>query len=230
MPSPNCSGSALVDDLRSIVVITSCTSLKAIGIGGQSLPAEDLYVGEQHRRLMRGVNSLRSSDPDLAIDLWIVSAGHGLVHGGDHLGFYDASFAGLPKSEIERRAVALSIPAELRTLLARPRLLNLLLLGDDYLEASGLSSTSFFAGPTLAFCASTASARFAGADVRVVPARKAEARRFACGLVGLKGELAGRLLELLAVRPALIRHLTDPRLDILDILETPLQPPLPSAV
>jgi hypothetical protein len=218
-----------VDEPRSIVVITSCTSLKAVGSGGQSLPAEDFYVGEQHRRLMRGVNSLRSSDPGLEIDLWIVSAGYGLVHGGDRVSFYDTSFAGLPKSEIERRAVALGIPAKLGALLARPSLLNLLLLGDDYLKASGLSSASTFGGPTLAFCASAAAARLAGADVRVVPAGKTEARRFSCGLVGLKGELAARLLELLAEHPALVRRLTDPQFEVLERLEGPPQPSLARA-
>jgi hypothetical protein len=212
-----------VDDPRSILVITSCTNLKAIGKDDRPLSAEDLYRGEQHRRLMRGVHSLRSSDSGLELDLWIVSAGYGLVHGEDRLGFYDASFAGLRKGEIERRALALGIPAELEALLARPSALNLLLLGDDYLTASGLSPSSTFNGPTLFFCASVGAERLAGADLVVVPAGKAEARRFSCGLVGLKGELAARLLELLAGNPALINDLVDAQSDILALLESPSQ-------
>ena len=125
-----------MDDHRSIVVITSCTGLKAIGSGDQSLPAEEFYVGAQHRRLMRGVDSLRSSNSELEVDVWIVSAGHGLVRGRDRLSFYDTSFSGLPRREIEGRGAALGIPDELGALLARPSILNLLLLGDDYLGAS----------------------------------------------------------------------------------------------
>ena len=41
-----------------VTVITTCTSRKA---AGSAVRAERLYTGEQHRRLMQGVDELRRS-------------------------------------------------------------------------------------------------------------------------------------------------------------------------
>lgn len=215
---------------RSIVVISSCTSLKAIGPGDRPVPAERLYAGEQHRRLMHGARAFRSADTGFELDLRIVSAGHGLVRGGDLLAHYDTSFAGQGAAEIERRAVALGIPAAISSLLSRPAALTLLLLGDDYRRAAGLGPQTVCGGPTLAFGGASLANRLDGVPrLKVVRAGKREARLFSCGLVGLKGELAGRLLTLLSRRPQLVARVAEPGTDVLDLLDTAPQASLPVA-
>jgi hypothetical protein len=214
-----------VDEHRAILVITSCTGLKSIGPGDDPVPAERLYRGEQHRRLMRGVESFRAASPGWDLDLRIVSAGHGVVGGREPLGFYDESFAGVPAMEIERRAAARGIPATIAARLAKPYALGLLLLGDDYMRAASLRPETELGGPTLAFGGGALANRFAGSSsLEVVPAGKREARRFSCGLVGLKGELAGRLLGLLATRPDLVGQVTAPDFDVLGLLDSAPRP------
>lgn len=214
----------------SILVVTSCTGLKAAGAGDPPLPAERLYTGEQHRRLMRGANAFRAAANGLQLDLRILSAGHGLVRGERRLRSYDTSFAGLRKGEMERRSEELGIPADLGRLLARPYRLIVLLLGEDYMRAAALGPGTRLGGPAIAFGGAGLARRLQGLPgLKVVPAGKREARRFSCGLVGLKGELGGRLLHLLAGRPELIPRLADPAVDVLPLLETDSQRSLPVA-
>jgi hypothetical protein len=219
-----------VGESRSIRVISSCTSLKVIGGGDEPVAAERLYAGEQHRRLMRGVTTFRTAETGLDLDLWIVSAGHGLVHGDVPLPHYDTSFAGLSRGEIERRAAALDIPAATAALLSKPAALTLLLLGEDYAHAAALGPKTTLGGATLAFGGASAATRLRGLPrLKVVPAGKAEARRFSCGLVGLKGELAGRLLGCLAQRPQLLHQVGEHDFDVLGLIDKPAQETLLAA-
>ncbi len=44
------------------------------------LPSGQMYTGQQHVRLMRGVESFRENcGKDDEIDLWVLSAGYGLI-------------------------------------------------------------------------------------------------------------------------------------------------------
>lgn len=55
--------------------------------------AEDLYSGQQHVRLMRGIRSYRSANGNKAdIDLWILSAGYGLIPSDQKLAPYECTF------------------------------------------------------------------------------------------------------------------------------------------
>src|SRR5262249_3663530 len=60
---------------RRMLIITTCTSKKATLSEDERVPAEQLYQGEQHRRLMGGVRALRAARPDRDLDLRILSAG-----------------------------------------------------------------------------------------------------------------------------------------------------------
>jgi hypothetical protein len=211
-----------MDERRRILVISSCTSLKATSARAARIRAEQLYAGEQHRRLMRGVQCFRAASPGYELDLKILSAGHGLVDGAQRLSPYEASFSGLSLAEIDRRAEALGIPRRCSQLLTRPYALILLLLGDDYARAASLGAGMGLGGPTIAFGGRRLAQRLGEASsLKVVSAGREQARRFSCGLVGLKGELAGRLLESLARNPKLISRVADADLDVLSLLETP---------
>lgn len=205
---------------RSVLIISSCTSLKAVATGSERVPAERLYIGEQHRRLMRGVTAFRSAATGYATDLRILSAGYGLVRGSDLLRPYDASFSGLPRAELGQRAADLDVPASIKGALVEPHALALLLLGDSYTQAAALGSDVRLGAPTIAFGGAQLAQRLSGVEkLKIVPAGKSEARRFSCGLVGLKGELAGRLLERLATDPRLITRIADSGLDVLGMLD-----------
>ena len=211
-------------EARRILVVTSCTGLKAIGAGEAPVPAERLYRGEQHRRLMLGVEAFRAAETGYDLDLRILSAGHGLVEGQRPLRFYDTTFSGLGRAEIGRRSRALDVPAAFRRLLAEPYALAILLLGGDYMEAAALDPEDPLGGPAIAFSGPAAARRLAHPALKIVPAGKEEARRFSCGLVGLKGELAGRLLDLLAHRPELASEVAAPDFDVLRILDAQRRP------
>jgi hypothetical protein len=85
-----------------VVIITSCTGEKVVHheraltledfqkgaahiaaredeLANLRTPAEELYSGQQHVRLMRGLRTFRSqcNDTSSAVDLWILSAGYG---------------------------------------------------------------------------------------------------------------------------------------------------------
>ena len=209
-----------------ILVITSCTGEKSVSseraltledfkqgrrhvarrekeLKDLLRPAESLYTGQQHVRLMRGVQAFResrlSSNGDDVLDLEILSAGYGIVSGETRLAPYEATFQGMPKVKLREWARELGIPAAFRKTVAAPYDLGLILLGDDYLSTCELDGSVEFGGPTLLFCGGSTRKRLPElANVRPFVLSNPEAKRFSCGLVALKGELACRLLSKLA--------------------------------
>lgn len=191
-----------------ITVLTSCTGLKAPVPPGKAVPAEDLYRGQQHIRLMRGVRTLRAAGG--LVDVWIVSAGHGLVHGCHPLAPYDRTFQG--RSVSERRALAddLGVSDAVRDLLRKEVDLTLVLLGENYLDACRLGAISYYGSPTLVLAGGSAALSLPSVPARNVVALKLQhTRHFSCGLVGLKGEVAARLLICLADDPRFVEGLTE---------------------
>jgi hypothetical protein len=196
-----------------VQVITTCTSLKAGAAAASavdSLPglgtpanapitAERLYVGEQHRRLMAGVDELRAQRE---VDVWIVSAKAGLVSGQDLIEEYNDTFTGLPPLELRRRADQLDIPLAFRRVARRTYALTLVLAGNEYFDAARLSEPVEWGGPTIAFVSPSRAAQMPGhRSLRVFAVSQADAKRWSLPLTLLKGELARRLLSGLAVEP-----------------------------
>lgn len=205
-----------------IVVVTSCTGVKApsavpaltkedfrrgpkhIGhlhrrFALDLIPAEELYRGQQHTRLMIGV--MRARQAGLTVDLRIVSAGYGLVHADDRLAPYECTFRGTRRSERRDWARRIGLPGAVRAALEAPFALALVLLGGDYLEACRLEERLELGGPTVVFCGKAAALRLPpSAQLTTVALGREHAKLFSCGLVGLKGEVAGRLLALIATQ------------------------------
>ncbi len=181
-------------------------------------PAEDLYTGQQHVRLMRGVAAARDK---LSVDVRVVSAGYGLVKGTQPLAPYECTFTGRGKADLRAWANQLDIPADFRSTLAEPFDLTLLLLGDNYLAACDLDPNVSLTGPVIAFCGRNTAKRLPSLQgLKLVPLGNPEAKRFSCGLVGLKGELAARLLARLANDAKFVHQLIDPSSDVLDLLDS----------
>ncbi|SIO63277.1 tRNA-guanine family transglycosylase [Singulisphaera sp. GP187] len=239
--------------MTRILVVTSCTGEKLVETNGaltlddfqqggdhlaqreRSLcefmtPAETLYTGQQHVRLMRGVRAFRDNSREVSrkdnLELWVISAGYGLIPGDRKIAPYECTFQGMRTKALRSWADQLGVPAAIRKLLARPFDLALINLGDAYLEACHLGPDVTLGGPTILFCGTTAAKRLPRLDqLRVVTLSNPQAKRFSCGLVGLKGEVSGRILERMAQEPeAMLRQSVDPMIDVLDILDGSASP------
>jgi hypothetical protein len=170
-----------------IIILTSCTASKE----QQRLPAERLYTGDQHRRLMRGVTAARDQGADVRV--WIISARHGLIPGTQWIEPYDETFAGMPRDQRETRHQELRLDEAVGDLLTAPFGLALVCLGRDYSGAIGFRRW-WYESPVLRFVA-TPEPGGRCPRYREIAAGAAEAKRYGCGLVGIKGEMAGRVLE-----------------------------------
>jgi hypothetical protein len=205
----------LTDLVRVITTCTSrkllthvddpTTSLPGLAAGSQTVQAERLYTGEQHRRLMAGVSTLRASRP---VEVWVISARAGLISGEHELGPYDDSFAGLPRDKVRATSDRLRIAEDLRALVAKSAACTLLLAGNEYFDAARLDETVDWASPTLILASPSRAARAPDHPrLRTVAVSQALAKRWSLPLILLKGELAGRLLRRLADGTISPRHL-----------------------
>lgn len=207
-----------------IAVITSCTARKAITspdrltladfrkgaahvrdreheLRSLLRPAEALYTGQQHQRLMRGVARFRTAwaaSPRAQLELVILSAGYGWVPADRWIAPYEATWIGMRRAQRYAWAEQLQVHERFCAVLAAPYDLALLLLGHDYLEVCDLEHASL-GGPTLMFCGERqARVPWPASELRAIALRNADARRFSCGMTALKGELAGRILAYVA--------------------------------
>jgi hypothetical protein len=179
----------LHESSRRVLVITSCTGRK-----DGPAPAEQLYTGDQHVALMAGVEAAR--DRGFDVDVWIVSAGLGVVHGSTVCDSYNITFSGESQATIRRRARALNIPADVAELLAGEYDLALVLLGRDYLIASELGNVSEFGGGPVMVAVAPSALRLLPDDPHIFPELidKARAKRLR-GQIRAKGEWAQEFLH-----------------------------------
>ena len=232
-----------------ILIITSCTGEKAVAsldeltradfeqgashlaqreqaLSTTLLPAAAMYTGQQHLRLMHGVKASRAN-ARLAIEVNILSAGYGLISEDRAILPYEVTFAGMPRRELTSWANQLEVPEQIRKKLSEHYDLGIVLLGDNYLAACQLDDQVVLGGPTLLFCGSVAARRLpALAHLQVITLNNLEAKKFKCGIIGLKGELTGRLLRQLAGRGEHFIQEFLTAAEPLSLLDTP-QPSLP---
>lgn len=202
-----------------IIVITSCTGRKALSCQDQLTiddfkhgkehvatregelaaflaPAEEMYTGEQHLRLMRGVKYARTAGYE--VDVWIVSAGYGLIHGSQVIAPYNVTFSNMRPAQLRDWSLHLGVHQSLRNLLKQPADGALVLLGDRYLQAAALEHVTDVAYPAWAICGAGSTNRF-GSSFRLHLVEQSDTTRFRVGMVGIKGEVAARALEKLAL-------------------------------
>jgi hypothetical protein len=225
-----------------LLVITSCTGEKSVSHTDQLTlddfrqglehihtreqsfselltPAEQLYTGMQHERLMQGVNEVRLAKK-FDLDLWILSAGYGLVPAERKLAPYEATFIGMKKADARAWAEQLSIADDVRQVIAKPYDLGLILLGDDYLDACAFDNSLVLGGPTIVFCGKGASKKLPQIE-NLIPVilSNAEANRFSCALIGLKGELASRLLRKIIADSTEVSKLISAKDKLIDLID-----------
>ena len=183
------------------------------------LPAEEIYTGQQHIRLMRGIEAVKTAK-NLKVDLHILSAGYGMIPADQVVVPYECTFATMKTKELRQWADKLQVPQGFRETVGQKYDFGLVLLGDDYLDACALDAKVKFGGPTLLFCGTgTAKALPQMNHIRVVAISNPEAKRFSCGLVALKGELAARVLKGVAKDPAVVKQLMESSFDVLAWLD-----------
>jgi hypothetical protein len=175
---------------QHVRVITACTSRKVSEAG---VLAERLYSGDQHRRLMEGVDRARRNLP---VEVWVISAKWGVVSGSERLGPYDESFAGLSPGAAREEGARLAIPRNFRDVAEQPCALQLVLAGNQYFYAAGLDEIVDWGAPTVLLLSAQSAARCPSHPlVRVLALGQSEAKRFGLPLTVLKGELAKRILQ-----------------------------------
>lgn len=163
--------------------------------------AETLYSGLQHQRLLRGITAARDSKT-IEIELQILSAGYGLVLADRKIAPYEATFIGMRKAEARVWADQLGVARDVRKVLAHSYDLGLVLLGDDYLAACSLDESVKLGGPTILFCGKNTAKKLPQVPGLIpIILANSDAKRFSCGLVGLKGEVAARLIERISITP-----------------------------
>lgn len=220
----SCTGEKSVDDEHRLTIVDFSQGAKHVVARHAELkdlltPAEDLYSGMQHQRLMRGVNAARVTN-DIKVDLNIVSAGYGVVSGDRKLAPYEATFIGMKKAEARDWAKKLNIATDARELLEKPFDLGLILLGDDYLAALELDESVQLGGPTLLFCGKGSAEKLPIIpNLHPVTLTTADTKRFASALISLKGELAARVIERLVADPSQIGDIPNLGDKLLDSLE-----------
>ena len=124
--SPTCNDLASVDDIRTWIERPSSSNVRV----------RDLYTGNQNRELVKGVDILRQIE-NTEVDLFIISAGFGLVKENDELPIYDCSFSSMNKSQIKERAELLQIPLNFEKLVTSDYDLVYLALGKKYFLSLG---------------------------------------------------------------------------------------------
>jgi hypothetical protein len=164
---------------------------------------------------------LREKAELVNVELWILSAGYGLISGDRQIVPYESSFKGMKSAELRKWSEHLRVAESAQKFFAGPASLNLILLGNSYLKALCLDDSFRISTPTLFLASNGALNRIKGkGKIVAVPLSNREARRFSCGLVALKGELAKRILVRLAVEGEVFRsRLLDPACDLLDLLD-----------
>lgn len=197
-----------------LLVITSCTKRKAAEPDGAlrlldfqdpnrllhrseqlsrwQMPAVDMYTGQQHVFLRRGLEHLRQPGSPIITHLRIISAGYGLLDEHDTIVPYEVTFNDMSAAERRHWSQHLKIAQHMRNALGEAQIVAFL-LGARYLDA--ILPLQRLPGQRFLFFASEhEERRLAGPGVTVVPAGPKQASIFGAGLTSLKG----RMFELLA--------------------------------
>jgi len=226
------------------LIITSCTGEKVVGsdrqltredfaLGPQHVAkrekelkdllrtAGEIYSGEQHLRLMRGVNAFRKTGSGKRkVEVHVLSAGYGMIPEDHVVAPYEITFATMKSKELREWADFLHVPEDFRKTVAAPYDFGMILLGDNYLTACALDASVNFGGPTLLFCGTGMAKKLPKLEnVKVVPISNPEAKRFSCGLVGLKGDLAARVLAGVSADASMVGKILDPKFNVLKWLD-----------
>ena len=208
---------------KRILVITSCTGEKRFNTSNLlvqddfrneeilkqreselsefSCQAALMYTGMQHLRLMEGVSLLRSSFTKDLIDVYIISAGYGLIEENKSIVPYEVTFNSMNNQEIKEWSKLLKINDSVSSLINTNKYdFVIFLLGDKYIRALDLPLDLKHITTKLIFLASNTSKKLIpiNESYKFLEVGQKDASEFSYGLVGLKGYLFKLLAQELA--------------------------------
>ncbi|WP_155539352.1 DUF6884 domain-containing protein [Tolypothrix sp. PCC 7601] len=155
-----------------------------------SCSACQMYTGLQHLRLMEGVDILRSRFGKEVVDVKIISAGYGLIPEDKVIVPYSVTFNSMKSDEISSWANFIGIHKDFQETVIGYDLV-FVLLGDKYLRALNLPVETH-PKQTFIILASNKSRNLVfleDTNFELLTFSNADASRFGCALVGLKGQL-----------------------------------------
>jgi hypothetical protein len=158
------------------------------------VPARELYLGRQHREMVRAVDSLRTDRSDLRIGLFIVSAGYGVLPENDLIVPYEASI-GTTRAQWAARGELLGVPGRIAEVV-RVSKETVFGLSAAYLVAGGLPSPNFSTATYLA--GQDVAAKYPTASF--VLAGRAQAKSFGRAERDIRGLILSLLLRSIAER------------------------------
>lgn len=169
------------------------------------LPASEMYTGQQHLRLIRGVEMLRgASGNGTTFDLKILSAGYGLLDEHQPILPYEATFTGMKAKALRQWADKLNIPGQVKNAV-QDYDLTLFLLGETYLRAINFPALEAVSKPLFFLAGQNSLPRLPKGDhVHAVCLNNKDARRIGAGLVALKGRIVEILGALADADPSFI--------------------------
>ena len=183
--------------------------------------ASEMYTGMQHLRLMEGINALRQKFGKGILDLYVVSAGYGLINEDKEIVPYEVTFNTMNASGINEWSKQIKIHQSLDQIINEYDLV-FFLLGDKYLRAVDLPLNATKENQKLLVFASGTSKKMVPnvAPYYFIEVGQEDAKSFSYGLVGLKGFLFkllsqdiissdGKLLEQIYGDPSLIMSSLD---------------------
>jgi hypothetical protein len=157
--------------------------------------AEKMYSGEQHKYLMKGIHLLRKERPDIQTDLYIVSAGYGVIPSNKRILPYECTFSDMNTKELNEWSEFLNIHSDIKNILETDYDLTVILLGEPYLKACKLNQNINIKSNTLIFCSKQSLNLLPqNNNIHYITLTNTEANRFSCSLIGLKGYLVYKLL------------------------------------
>lgn len=198
-----------------MTVITSCTGAKArthprkltradfqqgalhvgfreIDLAEVCLPAEKMYTGQHHLRLMQGVETARRNG--IEVDVKILSAGYWLVRGGQVIAPYEVTFNTMSAKEASVWARQLRIRESIQAVMSEEADMVLILLGDRYLKAANLGSIAFTNTPAWAISGKVSLGELPK-FINPILIKQADTTRYRAGMLALKGAVAQTILE-----------------------------------
>lgn len=173
----------------------SGTPLNVVGL--PRIPAAHLYAGLSHKRMMQGIEAYRHAHVG-RVELYIVSAGMGVIEETEPVFPYEATFTTLRGQKRIQWAQDLGIVQNISNIMTKSADLRIVLLGREYLEVTQLRSLSCPV-PTVVLAAPSAGDLIPHGALHV-PLGQKQAAHFHHTLVALKGELVRRVLIAIAQR------------------------------
>lgn len=154
-----------------------------------STAARDLYVGRQHRAMVRAVDGFRSARPELRVGLFVVSAGYGLLGENERIVPYEAQL-GSNQRAWRDWGVSLGLPTTVAALADRAGEI-VFALSAAYMTAAGLPSARLPDAIYLAGADFTSK----HPDAYFVLAGRSEARRFGRAERDVRAVVLDQLLQ-----------------------------------